>query len=166
MAEPYLEPWLRGPVPGVDPVVGALLNSFQQAREDLARWTEGVTDEDVWKKPHGLATLGFELRHIAASAGRLMTYATGRPLDTAQLALLKRESEPGEDLASLMAGLNKSLDIAAVLARSLHPSEFGALRYVGRKRLPVPLAGLLVHIAEHTQRHTGQAIVIAKILRT
>ena len=166
MAEPYLEPWLRGPVSGVDPVVGALLNSFQHTREDLARWTQCIGDEDVWKNPHGLASLGFELRHIAASVGRLMTYASGGQLDAAQLALLKRESEPGESLASLMAALDASFDEAAVLARSFNPSEFGALRFIGRKRLPVPLAGLLVHIAEHTQRHTGQAILIAKILRT
>jgi hypothetical protein len=28
------------------------------------------------------------------------------------------------------------------------------------------VAGLLVHLAEHTQRHVGQAIVTAKLLRT
>jgi len=35
---------------------------------------------------------------------------------------------------------------------------------VGKKRLPATVGGLLVHIAEHTQRHVGQAITTAKIL--
>jgi uncharacterized damage-inducible protein DinB len=30
--------------------------------------------------------------------------------------------------------------------------------------LPTTLGGLLVHIADHTQRHTGQAITTAKLL--
>jgi uncharacterized damage-inducible protein DinB len=38
------------------------------------------------------------------------------------------------------------------------------MREIGRKRIPVPLATLLVHIAEHTQRHVGEAIVTAKAL--
>jgi uncharacterized damage-inducible protein DinB len=33
---------------------------------------------------------------------------------------------------------------------------------VGRKRLPTTVGGLLTHIAEHTQRHVGQAISAAK----
>ena len=165
MPEAYLEPWLRGAVPGVDPVVGALLNSFQHAREDLARWTEGVTAEQLWSNPSGLSSLGFELRHIAASVDRLMTYAFGGQLDAAQLELLKREPEPGESFASLMAALEASFRKAAALALTVNPAEFGSIRFIGRMRLPVPLAGLLVHIAEHTQRHTGQAVLIAKLLR-
>jgi uncharacterized damage-inducible protein DinB len=38
-------------------------------------------------------------------------------------------------------------------------------RFVGRKKLPVSLGGLLVHIADHTQRHAGQAITTAMVLR-
>jgi uncharacterized damage-inducible protein DinB len=35
-------------------------------------------------------------------------------------------------------------------------------REVGRRRLPTTVIGLLTHIAEHTQRHVGQAITAAK----
>jgi uncharacterized damage-inducible protein DinB len=35
---------------------------------------------------------------------------------------------------------------------------------IGRQRLPTTLAGLLVHAAEHTQRHVGQAITTAKVI--
>jgi uncharacterized damage-inducible protein DinB len=38
-------------------------------------------------------------------------------------------------------------------------------RSVGRAQLPSTVGGLLFHIAEHTQRHTGQLITTAKIVR-
>ena len=45
-AEPQTEPWLRGPLPGVDTFVAPLLYSFQMAREDLAKYTAGLTTEE------------------------------------------------------------------------------------------------------------------------
>jgi uncharacterized damage-inducible protein DinB len=38
-------------------------------------------------------------------------------------------------------------------------------RYIGKKRLPSTVLGTLVHVAEHTQRHLGQAITTAKLAR-
>jgi hypothetical protein len=38
-------------------------------------------------------------------------------------------------------------------------------RYIGKKRLPSTVLGILVHVAEHTQRHLGQAITTAKLAR-
>jgi hypothetical protein len=38
-------------------------------------------------------------------------------------------------------------------------------REVGRKRLPTTAIGLLTHIAEHTQRHVGQAISASKLAK-
>jgi uncharacterized damage-inducible protein DinB len=46
----------------------------------------------------------------------------------------------------------------------MDPATLGDARTVGRKRLPTTVIGLLTHIAEHTQRHVGQAIVTAKAL--
>ena len=37
-------------------------------------------------------------------------------------------------------------------------------RGVGKKQLPTTVGGLLVHVADHTQRHVGQAITTAKVL--
>ena len=34
---------------------------------------------------------------------------------------------------------------------------------MGRKLLPTTLNGLLVHMAEHTMRHVGEIIVIARV---
>jgi len=36
---------------------------------------------------------------------------------------------------------------------------------VGRRKLPTTVVGLLIHLAEHTQRHLGQAITTAKFLK-
>lgn len=36
---------------------------------------------------------------------------------------------------------------------------------MGRKKLPTTVMGLVIHIAEHTQRHVGQAITTAKFAR-
>ncbi|HTD70394.1 MAG TPA: hypothetical protein VK647_08045 [Gemmatimonadales bacterium] len=40
-----------------------------------------------------------------------------------------------------------------------------AVRTVGRRALPTNVIGLLFHLAEHTQRHTGQVITMTKIVR-
>jgi uncharacterized damage-inducible protein DinB len=38
-------------------------------------------------------------------------------------------------------------------------------RGVGRLQLPSTVLGLLVHAAEHTQRHVGQILTTARIVR-
>ena len=43
-------------------------------------------------------------------------------------------------------------------------AQYGQDRAVGRAHLPTTVAGLLIHIAEHTQRHVGQAITTAKVI--
>jgi len=47
--------------------------------------------------------------------------------------------------------------------RALDTSTLADARTVGRKRLPTTVIGLLTHMAEHTQRHVGQAIAAAKL---
>jgi hypothetical protein len=49
--------------------------------------------------------------------------------------------------------------------RSLNPASFAEPRMVGRNQLPTTVIGLVVHLAEHTQRHVGQLIVTAKLAR-
>ena len=68
------EPWLRGPIEGVDARVAPILYAFRQAREDLAKYTEGLSAEQLWDSPHGFGSVGFHVRHIAGSTDRLMSY--------------------------------------------------------------------------------------------
>lgn len=159
------EPWLRGPLPDVDALLAPVLFALQQTREDLARHTEGLTTGQVWARPHGLAPLGFHIRHIAGSVDRLMTYLAGRQLDAGQMQELATEAEPGAELRALMEQLERALRRAEEVVRSVDPATLAEPRWVGRRRLPTTVIGLLTHIAEHTQRHLGQAISAAKLAR-
>jgi len=159
------EPWLRGPMSGIAPAAQPLLFSFAQIREDLERHTAGLTNEDVWKPAVGGGTLGFHLRHIAGSVERLTGYLFGEQVSDAQLAQLKGESEPTGTLSELLAGIERSFAAAEERVKKLDPASLFEPRHVGRKQMPTTVLGLLVHIAEHSQRHLGQAITIAKALR-
>ena len=65
----------------------------------------------------------------------------------------------------LLADLDRSLSRAGQVIRGIHPATFADPREVGRRRLPTTVIGLITHIAEHTQRHLGQAISAAKLAR-
>jgi DinB superfamily len=160
------EAWLRGPIDGVSPLIGPLLFSFQQAREDLRHSLDGLTAEQIWATPHGFGSLGFHLRHIAGSTDRLTTYLQGAALTPEQLAVLHAEHAPqGAGSQELLALVDDAFRKAETIVRTIDPSTFAEPRTVGRKHLPTTVIGLLVHIAEHTQRHVGQAISAAKLAR-
>jgi len=159
------EPWLSGRLAGISPFLVPLLYSFDQAREDLERFTEELSTEQIWRQHGSINPVGREIRHIGGAVDRLMTYLQGRQLDEKQLAELKVESEAGASREELLAGMDAAFRRAESVVRALDPASLSEPREVGRKRLPTTVIGLLVHIAEHTQRHVGQAIVAAKLAR-
>lgn len=166
-SETLPEPWLRGPKPGIHPLLAPIFYTFQHAREDLARYTEALTPEQIWATPHGFGSVAFHIRHIAGSTDRLITYLQGRDLDTKQMAALQAEETPGDASRSeLLGALDQAFGQAESVVRALDPATLAEPRWVGRKRLPTTVAGLLTHIAEHTQRHVGQAISAAKLSAT
>jgi uncharacterized damage-inducible protein DinB len=140
-----------------------VLHSFEQVRHDLAKWTADIPESRVWEHLGSVAPLGFQLRHIAGSVDRLSTYAVGGSLTEDQVATLRAESEPGAPLNELLADVDDSLRRSAAAISTL--TNHAEARYVGRKRLPTTVGGLLVHLAEHTQRHLGEAIVTCKLLK-
>lgn len=162
---PLPEPWLRGPLPDVSPLLAPVIYAFEQAREDLFRHAGGLTTAQVWIRPFGLEPVGFQLRHIAGSIGRLLTYLAGDELDAQQLAALDLELEPGESSESLLWKVSGAIDEAEAILRKMDVAALTEPRVVGRKRLPTTVIGLAVHLAEHTQRHVGQAISAAKLAR-
>jgi uncharacterized damage-inducible protein DinB len=141
-----------------------VLFSFQQVREDLARHTRGVSDGQIWT-PTGGATLGFHLKHLAGSVDRISTYLLGEMLNEAQLQELSSESDGQGSLSELMARIDDSLEKAEERLRHVDPGQLFAFRGVGRKQLPSTVFGLLVHLAEHTQRHLGQVITLCQVGR-
>lgn len=159
------EPWLRGPLPDVHSLLAPLLYSLEHAREDLIRHTDGLTVAQVWSSAHGVPPVGFQLKHIAGSVERLLAYLEGRELTEAEMAALKAEKEPGASRADLLAALDAAFAKAGRVVRALDPARLAEPREVGRRRLPTTAIGLLTHIAEHTQRHVGEAICAARLAR-
>jgi len=162
---PDVEPWLRGTHAEVPAVGRAVLHALDLALEDLTNWTAGLTDAQIHSKPLALPSVAFHLRHIARSVDRLLTYAEGKPLSAEQLALLKAEQTGDEPLAELLAEVEASFSNAAERVRVLATANLDTFRGVGRKQLPTSIGGALVHVADHTQRHTGQVVTTAKVLR-
>ena len=159
------EPWLSGALTDVDPYLAPVLYSFEMARQDLAVCTEGLTAAQIWARPGGAASIGFHIRHIGGSTDRLLTYAERRQLDASQMAEAQAEAREGASREELLVELGSRLAAAETRVRALDPERFREARSVGRKQLPTTLIGLVVHIAEHTQRHTGQAVTTAKFVR-
>jgi len=107
----------------------------------------------------------FHLRHIGRSADRLLTYLEGHPLTDQQMAELKTELDAGARTQQVLAELEAKLRDAEHRVRRVDPRTFEEQRAVGRQKLPTTVAGLLVHVAEHSARHVGQAVTTAKIVR-
>jgi len=160
-----MEPWLRGTFADLPCVHRAVLHALQLAEKDLQQWCAGLTEAEFNARPAGIAPVAFHVRHIARSVDRLLTYAEGQELREEQMASLRMEmaecGAPEQELAELRSALEK----AASRVRALMGQDLEATRTVGRELLPTTLGGLLVHLAEHTQRHVGQAITTAKVVR-
>jgi hypothetical protein len=160
-----IEPWLRGPLGGVHPLVAPTLHAYAQAREDLAHWTDGLTEAEIWSRPQDLAPAGYHLRHIAGSVDRLTTYLQGEQLTAGQLQGLRQEMDPGLGRIELLEKVSEALHNSEQVIRAIDPDMLSQPRTVGRKKLPTTVIGLVVHLAEHTQRHVGELIVTTKIAR-
>jgi uncharacterized damage-inducible protein DinB len=161
----YLEPWLREKPITLHPLLHGLQCSFEMAAEELARATADLSEEQIWASPQGLTPIGFHLVHIHGSIDRLLTYAQGRELSPEQLAALAAENNDEPGLSSILHRLEQQLGQAKALVEQIDPAQFTELRYVGRRRIPVPLGTLLLHVAEHTQRHVGQVLTTAKLFQ-
>lgn len=166
LPEPVPEPWMRGIVPGVDPVIGHILRASQHIREDIQRAIGPLTVQQLWAKPHGMTSAGFHAKHLAGSTERLCTYLEGKQLNEAQLAALKDEGNGNESAEDLLRVIDQALAHYEQLALALSSQQFGEVREIGRKRLQTTAISLAIHIAEHGQRHAGQAISAAKLART
>ncbi len=157
-----VEPWLRGTHTETDPVRRAVLHALDLAGEDIERWCRPLGVQQLEAMPYGLPSLAFQIRHIARSLDRLMTYAEGEPLSEPQLHALQTEHQSAGDA---MQEIRSALQSTRERVLRIDPAHFAEPRGVGRALLPTTVTGLLIHIAEHTQRHVGQAVTTAKLMR-
>ncbi len=160
------EPWLRGTHTEIPAVIRAVVHALELSREDIERWCASLSDEALNARPDGVAPVAYHLRHIVRSLDRLLTYAAGNSLSPKQLEALKSELAPDAAQTVLLAEFRQGIEDALRRVRAFAGSDLEQPRTVGRKALPTTIGGLLVHCADHTQRHTGQAIVTARVVRT
>ncbi len=162
------EVWLRGALEGYSAVVMPAAHALLQVREDLERLAREVPPDHVWVRPGGAASIGFHVRHTGGALDRLLTYARGDALSEAQLRALRMEADPGDPplgLDVLVEEATRIVDRALDQLRSTALDRVFEERRVGRAGLPSTVLGLIVHAAEHSTRHAGQAITTALILR-
>jgi hypothetical protein len=161
-----VEPWMRGTHGEMDPVLRAVVHALELAEEDVALWCGELCDAEMFARPGGIAPVAFHLRHISRSLDRLLTYADGAEgLDEAQLAALKTEMDSGTGV-EVLAEFRDGLRSAKERVWKFSPGSFAEFRGIGRKKLPTTVAGLMVHCADHTQRHVGQAVTTVKVVRS
>ena len=158
------EPWLRATLTDVPVVARAAIHALQLANEDLERWAGRLVEDELNQGPYGLPSVGFHLRHIAGSLDRLLTYAEGQQLSPDQILFLTRELDTTARQHRALAELGNALERSKARILGLANADLNKKCEVGVKKLPTTVGSLLVHVAEHTQRHVGQAVTTAQIL--
>src|SRR5246127_4141828 len=88
------EPWLRGTHSEVPPIERAVLHSLEMAREDVTKWCGGLSDREMHLRLPTLPSVAFQIRHIARSLNRFLSYLDLRPLTPAQFEALAGEHDP------------------------------------------------------------------------
>ena len=164
--EQQLEFWLRGSLPGITSILQPVAHAILQAQMEVQRALDHFPEARLWDKPAGSASVAFHLQHLAGVLDRLFTYAKGRQLSQLQLNALQKEGKEENDirLAELIQLFNNQVEAAIDQLKNTTEGSLLETRGVGRKQIPSTVLGLLFHAAEHTQRHTGQLLVTAKIL--
>lgn len=160
--------WQRGPVDGVPSLLQPVAHALLQAVEEADRYTVDFPSEDLWKRPADVASVGFHLMHIRGVIDRLFTYARGEALNAIQLGELAAEKEVPAELIQPSVLVNKlrlQLDKAITQLKNTPESSLTEGRTIGRKQIPTTVQGLLFHAAEHSQRHVGQLLVTARVVR-
>jgi DinB family protein len=158
------EPWLRGTHGELTAVVRAAIHAIELADEDTSRWWALLREDELNARPFNLSPIAFHMRHIARSLDRLLTYAEGKALEEGQLAELRDELATRANKAELLAEFSTAIRDAKERVLAFGQANLEEKCFVGRKQLPTSIGGLLVHIADHTQRHTGQLVTTAKLI--
>ncbi len=144
------EPWLRETELPCHAAVAAVIFALDQAEEDLARIAPPPSAD-------------FHLRHIAGSLDRLTTYLENCQLSEAQLAVLHTEEKgSGESREQLLAACRQAFEHTRKVLLKVPAGQFEESRFIGRQRIRTTAIGLMIHIAEHTQRHIGQIIAYSR----
>jgi len=159
---------LQGAIAGVPPLLQPVAHALIEADQDAQALLATLFTDEVWARPHGIASVGFHIRHAMGSLDRLFTYARGEALNETQLATLASEKSMDRNTATtaqLGTDFSAAVQKAIAQLRATSDSALLAPRDVGRAKLPSNVLGLLVHAGDHTYRHIGQMITTAKVVK-
>lgn len=169
MAENNLpEVWLRGPISDFPVLLQPIAFALMQAQEDVNKYMVDFPDNLLYERPGGAASVAFHLQHLSGVLDRMFTYAENMPLKEAQLNWLQSEGKDPEKYGSgqaLVQFLNVQIETSLRKLKIIDLDSLTEPRGVGRQQLPSTVFGLLIHAAEHTQRHVGQLLVTVKVLK-
>lgn len=139
------------------------------AREDVELAAAGLTPDELWQRPGGVAAVGFHIFHLSGATDRLLTYARGESLSDRQRQRLADEGTldgTGPPLERLLGDWEATVAAALRQLGSTPEASLPEPRFVGRARLPSTVLGLVFHAAEHASRHTGQVVTTARLIRS
>jgi uncharacterized damage-inducible protein DinB len=159
--------WQRGPIEGVPAVLQPVAHILLQVRESVGELVDGLSEDEWNRRPAGVASAAFHVRHITGVVDRLFTYARGQSLSDGQFAAIKLEGSPMAvgDVAGVLDALSTRVDAALAELKAVDVTTLGDYRGVGRAQLPSTVIGCLVHGAEHAMRHVGQLSVTIRVAR-
>ena len=169
---PGTEVWQRGPIAGFAAELQPAVHALLQVIEEIERHAGTLTHEQLWARPHGVASVGFHLVHLAGSTDRLLTYARDERLSPAQKEALELEQQLQEvtpivdaSAPDLVERIQTELQRLIDTLREVPTDTLQAPRFIGRARLETTVWGLIFHAAEHASRHAGQLTTTAKVVR-
>jgi DinB superfamily len=159
------EVWLRGPLPEIPPLLQPVAHALLQACEEVEELMMDFPEDHLWTRPGGVASVGFHLQHLTGVLDRLFTYARSEQLNGKQLKCLEAEGQPIASIRSgdLVSAFRDQVRRAVAELCSIEEMSLTQPRAVGRGKLPSTVLGLLVHSAEHVQRHVGQLLVTVRV---
>lgn len=162
-----MEFWQKGPVEGIIPLLQPVAHAILQAHHEVRLILEDFPQDLLWQRPAGVASPAFHLQHVPGVLDRLFTYARGEQLSPKQMEALQQEGKenPAVLLPDLLTHFSLQVEKAIQQLRETNEDSLLEVRYVGRKRIPSNVLGLLFHAAEHMQRHIGQLLVTAKTVK-
>ena len=160
------EVWMQGPIEGVPALLQPVAHALLQVSREVEVYMQEFPRAKLWEKPAGRASVAFHLQHMAGVIDRMFTYALDKPLSTQQFQYLSAEGQkvPDMDPKALVEVLQGQIQQAMQQLKQTPEAELTHMRYIGRKRIPTTLMGLLFHAAEHSQRHLGQLLVSISVL--
>ena len=138
------EVWLRGPVPDIPPFLQPVAHALLQAREEVTALMKGFPDDLLWRRPGGVASVGFHLQHLRGVLDRLFTYARGEALTAEQLRALKAEGQSPEAVKTIDRVLTEAggfkmgpfalmdligIDVNFAVTQSVYEATFHEARY-------------------------------------